>query len=204
LPFVTPRHAICYFSPVDDWGTFSAGDKVVLRQKRQPINDKRTLRRRAVIIVELLLMLPILLLLLVAITEFGMIFAVTQKVAFASRHGAKLTAEQGTPTGAILFVTNGNMRVAVNQQLANAGLQQGACRVTLEHNGPASPAVVSDAPVNGACDCQPPGGPLPTPATALRVTVCVPLEGNVPDLLSTFGFSLAGRYVQESTTVRLE
>jgi hypothetical protein len=145
-----------------------------------------------------------LLILLVAITEFGMIFALTQNVAFASRHGAKLSAEQGTPTAALNLVTNGSLRAEVNRQLATAGLQLGACRVTLEHNGPAVPLAVSDAPAVGGCDCSPPGVPIPTPATALRVTVCVPLQGNVPDLLSTFGFSLAGRYVQESTTVRLE
>lgn len=161
-------------------------------------------RRSGVIAVELILMLPILLILLAAIVEFGLILSLIQSVEAANRYGARLVSEQSSGADAVAMATGGNLRQAVNRHLRVAGLQRGVCRLSVEHNGPSNPKQGTDAPSGAACDCTPPATTLPLPRTALRLTICVPLEGNVPDLLGGFGFSLDGRVIQQSSTFRLE
>lgn len=153
---------------------------------------------------ELLLMLPILLIFLAAVVEFGLILSMVQSVEAANRYGAKLVSERSSGAAAVNFANSGNLRAAINRQLRVAGMQRGVCRLRVEHNGPTNPTNGGDAPSRGACDCVPPGTTLPVPTTAIRLTICVPLKGNVPDLLGTFGFSLNGRVIQQSSVFRLE
>jgi len=169
-----------------------------------PQVGRQTHPRSAIIVVELLLMLPILLLLLAAVVEFGSIFAVMQNVSFASRMGAKFASQQTSGAAIINLVNNETLLAQVNRHLIEAGLEHGACRVLVHHNDVTSPKVAIAEPPSGACDCELPSLGLPSPKIAVRVTVCVPLEGNVPDLLSTFGFSLSDKQVHQSTTLRVE
>jgi hypothetical protein len=161
-------------------------------------------KRAGLIAFELFLMLPILLIFLAAVVEFGLILSTVQSVESASRYGAKLVSERPSGVSAVNFANSGNLRSAINRQLRVAGMQRGVCRLKVEHNGPASPNNGGDAPSQQACDCAPPATSLPLPRTAIRLTICVPLEGNVPDLLGTFGFSLQGRVIQQSAVFRLE
>jgi hypothetical protein len=125
-------------------------------------------------------------------------------VAYAARGGAKLASEQPSLAQALSMAGNGQLCAALDHQLQTAGLCKGVCALTLEHNGPDSPNAASDDSSSACENCPTPAGALPTPPVALRLTICVPLEGNVPDLLSSFGFSLAGRKVRHSATFRLE
>ena len=153
-------------------------------------------RRCAQIFVELLLTLPILCILLVGIVEFGIILSVTKHVAASSRFGAKLASVEPA-LGAFAPL----LRSRIDDFLETAGIDTGACRVILEDN--VSGATVQVDPADG-CPCSTPTTPLPVTAGAefVRVTVCVLLEDNVPDLLSSFGFSVGNRFVEHTTLFR--
>ncbi len=77
-------------------------------------------------------------------------------------------------------------------------------RRILEHTVNGSPETQIDDDPESPCDCRPPSRSLPPSGAAVRVTVCMPLAGNVPDLLASFGFPLAGRHISQSTTWRYE
>jgi hypothetical protein len=154
-------------------------------------------RRGGAVLVEFLLVMPILLVALAGVIEYGLILSNLQQVALASRVGAKVASEQPTP----LDITA--IHAAVDQQLKSAGFS-GACRVILQHNVPGG----GPSPqTTGACDCNmplTPGTPATTHGRFVRVTVCVELSELTPDLLDFFGFSVAGRLVEETTTYRWE
>lgn len=168
-------------------------------------------RRSAVITVELLLSLPILLIFLAAVLEFGLIYAVSQKVSYASRFGAKLASEEPrTGLDDLNLAAGGSrLRTAINRFLSTAEIPTGACTVIFEHNACLANQSQTDTDGSG-CDCGAPATPLPAgPPPAgnpeyVRVTVCVPLIGNVPDLVSSFGFSVAGFTIEHSTVFRYE
>ena len=167
--------------------------------------------RSAVITVELLLAFPILLIALAAILEFGLIYTVNQKVAYASRFGAKLASEEPrTGLDDLNLAAGGSrLRTAINRFLSTAEIPTGACTVILEHNACLANQSQTDTDGSG-CNCGAPATALPagpppsgTPEY-VRVTVCVPLAGNVPDLVSSFGFSIAGFTIEHSTVFRYE
>ncbi|MDA0281716.1 MAG: TadE/TadG family type IV pilus assembly protein [Planctomycetota bacterium] len=168
-------------------------------------------RRSAVITVELLLTLPILLIFLAAVIEFGLIFAVNQKVAYASRFGAKLASEEARTGLDDLNLSSGGsrLRTAVNRYLSTSEITTGACTVILEHNACLANPTQTDTDGSG-CNCGAPATALPAgPPPAgiseyVRVTVCVPLTGNVPEFLSSLGFSIAGYSIEHSTLFRYE
>lgn len=172
---------------------------------------RRSSDRRGVITVELLLTLPILLIFMAGVLEFGLIFAVNQKVAYASRFGAKLASEEARTTLDDLNLSAGGsrLRTAINRYLSTAEVATGACAVILEHNACLANQTQTDTDGAG-CDCGVPATALPAgpPPSGnseyVRVTVCVPLAGNVPDLLSGFGFSIAGFEIEHSTLFRYE
>jgi Flp pilus assembly protein TadG len=164
--------------------------------------------RRGVVTLELIIALPILVILLIAIIEFAMILSVSKHVEFASRVGAKLAAE--TPETDLGTLNAGGLKQRIDEYLLNAGLSQ-SCTVVLEHNVAAAgnPVQVD----GGGCNCEATGGlpaSVPVPAQAsvtvesVRVTVCLPIVGNVPNALSTFGLDFTGHTLQHSTAWRYE
>lgn len=171
-------------------------------------------RRRGVVIVELLIWLPVLMTALMAVVEFALMQQVNQQVALASRYGAKIAAEvtRAFATSPNLSDINqtatvNNLQSRIDTFLANAGLTA-SCEVRLEHNA----CVNNPLQVDNAtpCSCSAtgpvtlPAGEPPQGEAYVRVTVCVPLNGNVPNVLSTLGFDISGRIVQHSTTYRVE
>lgn len=175
------------------------------------IDTQRRRPRRAVVTLELILALPILLIVLLAVVEVGLVLAASKHVEFASRLGAKLAAEMprtGGPPNLGTFnlpVTTNNLKDRVDQYLQTAGYTN-SCTVILEHNavGVPNPVQVDDDGMPCPCDAI---GSLPAavpgpPATAVesvRVTVCLPMEGNIPNCLATFGFDLADCSIRQST-----
>ena len=181
------------------------------RDSANRVQQSRRDRRSAVITVELLLSLPILLITLAAVVEFGLIYAVSQKVAYASRFAARLASEEPRTYLDDLNTAVGpsRLRTSVNRFLSTAEITTGACSIIFEHN--ACLANQSQTNTDGSgCNCGAPAtalpaGPPPAGNTEyVRVTVCVPLIGNVPDLVSSFGFSIAGFTIEHSTVFRYE
>lgn len=175
------------------------------------IDANRSGPRRAVVTLELILAIPVLLIVLLAVVEIGLILAASKHVEFASRLGAKLSAEMprtGGPPNLGTFnlpATPNNLKDRVDQYLQTAGYT-GSCTVILEHNavGVINPVQTDDDGM--PCPCEPIGslpaavpGPPATVIESVRVTVCLPMEGNIPNCLATFGFDLADCSIRQST-----
>jgi Flp pilus assembly protein TadG len=174
-------------------------------------------RRPGIVTLELILWLPIMIILLLAVIEFAIIMQVNKQVAYASRFGAKLASEitraQATTPNLGNFnltATANNLKTQVDIFLANAGLTA-SCQVLLEHTA-CVPTTSQTDPVGTPCPC----GASPTTLAAnetvspfddeayVKVTVCVPLLNNVPNVLSTFGFDVTGKTLEHSTVFRIE
>lgn len=187
------------------------------RIKRRPqspcpgsLRESRRLRakRRAVITLELILALPIMIIFLFAVVEFGLILASAQQVSYASRFGAKLASEEPRSSigglGDFNTASGGSrLRTEIDRFLDTAGFATGACRVTLQHNVSGIDNPLQTDPDDG-CDCAMPMDNLPTMREYVRVTVCVPFQGNIPDLLCGFGVSMEDCHLESTTTFRYE
>lgn len=171
-------------------------------------------RRSGIVVLELIVWLPVLIIFLLAIIEFSLIMQVNRQVSFASRFGASLAAEITRQTSAATNLSNynqlatpDNLKQRIDEYLGNHGLTS-SCEVRLEHN--ACVGGQNQVQTSSACNCGPtgpaslPAGEPPAGEAYVRVTVCVPLSNNVPDILSTFGFGLSGRTIQHSTIFRIE
>lgn len=181
------------------------------------IQPARPAPRSGLVVFELLIWLPVLVIFLLAIVEFGQIYALDQQVALASRFGAKIASETSRsqlPT----LATSGTLSGRVQDYLRTANIQNGPCSVTLTHNACVTGQQQQFPAVTPAtCRCPAPVAPgtLPTgtespivgtnPREAyVRVTVCVPLRNNVPNLLTTFGFDVGDSTLVHTTTLRYE
>lgn len=179
--------------------------------------------RRAIVVLELILWLPVLMIFLAALIEFSILYQVDKQVAYATRFGARFASEKSRIDLRTLNVGNPSLlKSEIDNYLATVGLGA-SCEVILEHNvcsatppGAGVPFVQqSPAAIPTGCRCAPiqspapPGVPSPYPGSAahpefVRVTVCVRVAGNVPDLLSTLGFALQDATLRHSTTFRYE
>jgi hypothetical protein len=160
------------------------------------IRMPRCRRRNGVITMELLLNLPLWLILVLAVVQFGGLSCGVQQVSLASRVGAAeagrtmpLPSEGGVP---------GNVLSAIERQLASSGLT--CSKVILEHNFGGRPVVL----LSGRGPGRPPCTPLPGVGTSVRVTICVPPSGVIPNLLGKLGLDLWSRALTQSTTFRHE
>jgi hypothetical protein len=169
-----------------------------------PMRIRRSLPRssrrnhRGVITLEVILLLPILVILLLAVIEFALIMAAAQHVEAASRLGAKLAAETNNLPLFNAPSTMDNLKERVDQYLNTAGYTD-SCQVILEHNvmGMGNPAQFN--PLGSPCSCTPEPGPIGSlPFGSVRVTVCLALSGNVPNVLDMFGFDISNRTVRQS------
>ncbi len=155
---------------------------------------------------ELIITFPFLIIVLLATIEIALIMAASKHVEFASRLGAKIAAESPRVDLANLVA----LKPEVDEYLMTAGYTN-SCTVILEHNamGVANPMQT----FGGGCNCGPtPSGPIPmtvpgppiTTVESVRVTVCLPMDGNIPNCLETFGFDLADCTIQHSTVWHVE
>ena len=151
---------------------------------------------------ELIITFPFLIIVLLATVEIALIMAASKHVEFASRLGAE--------SGRVDLANLVALKPEIDEYLLTAGYTD-SCTVILEHNaaGVANPMQT----FGGGCNCGPtPPGPLPMtvpgpPVTAVesvRVTVCLPMDGNIPNCLSTFGLDLADCTIQHSTVWHVE
>ncbi|MFK7776665.1 MAG: pilus assembly protein [Gimesia sp.] len=158
-------------------------------------------------VLELILTMPAFLVIMLAIIQISLIFVVSEQTAYASRYAAKIASE--TPPASLSVLNTGLLKTSVDNVLMVGEVPLGSCRVVLEHNVGAA-ATINDPVVAAAgCDCDPPVTSLPVVAGAVstesvRTTVCVALDGNIPDFLSSFGFSIQNYVVEQSTTYLYE
>ena len=155
-------------------------------------------RRLGIIALEFLLVFPLFFILLLAIFEFGLILAAAMHVENAARLGAKLAAEVGDLDVFNDPGTMDNLKERVDQYLNTAGYSD-SCQVILEHNiaGVANPSQPN--PLVADCPCNPVIGSIGSlPMHSVRVTVCLPMTGNIPNGLSSFGFDISGCVVRAS------
>ncbi|GIX04828.1 MAG: hypothetical protein KatS3mg114_0697 [Planctomycetaceae bacterium] len=182
-------------------------------------------RRCGVITLELIIVAPVLVIFLLAIIEFALIYRLNLQVAGAARYGAKLASEIARSQAISPNLSNYNTPVANNLKaridsfLANHGLTP-SCAVILQHTACGTPTNYPNnyqsqpASIPPTCPCTIVGGTSfpfglpafePPPGTAYaRVTVVVPLAGNVPNLLAHFGLPVGNLTLQESVVFRLE
>lgn len=185
--------------------------------------------RSGVVVLELILTAPALLIIMLAMVQISLIYVASEQTAYAARYAAKITSE--TAPANINTVNTGALKASIDRVLRVGGLPQGSCRVILEHNVPggvlpavppiptvlpiaAGPEVTIADPTPAAfnCNCEPPVSPLPTVSggiavlvnQSVRTTVCVRLGDNIPDFLSSFGFSIQNYIVEHSTTYLYE
>jgi Flp pilus assembly protein TadG len=161
-----------------------------------------------VVVFEFIIWTPIFVILLLAIIEFALILTNLQQVKAASQAGAKIAAELSNADLASANPADNIDKVddAVTIVLGSAGMMQ--CEVILEYN-PTCGGITPDTKTAGACaGCTAPATPLPSladiPGGTVRVTVCVDVEQLTPDLLTTFGFSIAGSTAKVSTLLPYE
>ncbi len=168
--------------------------------------------RSGVVTLEFIVGFPLLVIMLLAIVEFGLIMVASKHVEFSSRVGAKLAAEiaRSGPSPNLgdfnLPATANNLKDQVDRYLTTAGYSL-SCTVILEHNASGVPNAVQVDDDGTPCDCAAPLEPLPgTPSgvESVRVTVCLDMEGNIPNCLSAFGFDIADCMIRHSTVWRVE
>ncbi|WP_417384247.1 TadE/TadG family type IV pilus assembly protein [Gimesia sp.] len=172
---------------------------------------KGTIATRAgVVVLELILTLPAFLIIMLAVVQISLIYVAIEQTAYASRYAAKIASE--TSAASINTINTGSLKSTIDSVLRVGGLPQGSCRVILEHNvdnGGVELTIADPDPAAMNCNCDPPATVLPqVPGSSVdesvRTTVCVRLGDNIPDFLSTFGFSVADFVVEESTTYLYE
>lgn len=175
-------------------------------------------QRRGLITLELILWMPIMIIVVMAIIEFAIILQVNQQVTAASRFGARIASEitrdQAAATNLSNFnqtATANNLKSRIDTYLGNAGLTA-SCQVLLEHSACVPNPSQAD-PAGTPCPCGASPTVLPAFETAptfenneayVKVTVCVPLLNNVPNVLSTFGFDITTQTIEHSTVFRVE
>ncbi|MBD3672513.1 MAG: pilus assembly protein [Planctomycetaceae bacterium] len=161
---------------------------------------------RGVVTLEVILTFPIIFILFLSVIEFGMLYTLSQQVAFASRYGAKIASEEVVAGIPSLNTSGGGsrLRLAIDQHLSEAGVSE-SCSVTLQHNVGGLAETQIDSPATPAdCECVAHVDYYPFGQPYVRVTVCVDVSENIPDLLGSFGFSIDDTIIEVSTTFAYE
>ncbi|WP_417390078.1 TadE/TadG family type IV pilus assembly protein [Gimesia sp.] len=176
------------------------------------LQDTKPIKARSgVVVLELILTMPAFLIMMLAVVQISLIYVAIEQTAFASRYAAKIASETTSGTLDDLDTDTaplGTLKSNVDRVLRVGGIPLGSCRLILQHNvltgGTVKEYDYPATPVTG-CDCGPPSSTLPSVTDAaatdsVRTTVCVKLDGNIPDFLSGLGFSIQNYVVEESTT----
>jgi len=171
-------------------------------------------RRRGVVTIEVLGVVPLLIIFAVSVAEFSMAMRLHQRVAFASRYGAKLASEAprfGTQSLSQFNTGSSDLdlKARIDRWLVSTGLSR-SLAVRLDHNACGVEGRLQtriESGLNLPNDGDLPD--LPAPAADgngcyVRVTVWLPLDRNLPNALKTFGLDWSGATIRHSTVFRLE
>lgn len=163
-------------------------------------------QRTGSVLLEFILAFPLILIISLAIIEFGFFALLQQTVTVATIEGSREAAQVGTSTDSVgnlikeYVALNSLNLVVTSPATSNAG----NVLVTIETGPPISTTVTIG---NSDIPCTPVG---PAPGTSeVKVTVCANLtdtngEIPLPNLLSSFGFTLSGKQIEISAMTGLE
>jgi Flp pilus assembly protein TadG len=148
------------------------------------------------VLIEFLLTLPVLVIASLAVFEFGMVILFHQAVVVAATEGAREAAKGGDIN---------DVADVVNEFLATHNVSVTAAATSFGNlileDGDAGTATYLNADT-ATLPCDAPSDPALVPGE-LRVTVCVRLTDGmgapIPNLLSSFGFSLVGKRLEASS-----
>ena len=176
-------------------------DRRPCRRSNGDTNRQTADKSRGVITLEFILVLPVLLVATLAVFEFGFLLLVNEAVTAASVRGAREAAKIGTTPDEVAETVQKYLAVHNITFTTDGTNNTDPARVTIEGTLVASDLDMGERG-NTSIPCTPKGPSVA--ANEVRVTVCVNVTDStgmtpVPDLLSTFGFSLQG-YVYESST----
>lgn len=165
---------------------------------RLPQREK--LRRRGAVLIEFIVAAPILIIVMIAIIEFAYLSLLTNAVASASSEAARETAKYGGNIDNAVDAINQTLGIyGLSLVNASAAPGLGEVRLSLRGNGLNTDLGNSDV------QCTYNGTDLS--ASHVRATVCIDLtgaNGPVPDLLASFGFSLADKRLQATGFATIE
>lgn len=162
-------------------------------------------RRKGSVLLEFILAFPLILIISLAIIEFGFFSLLQQTITVSAIEGSREAAHVGatsTSVGNLIdqYVAINSLNLDVGAQPAAPG--QGDVLVVIETGGiPTQTIGNSDIPCT-------PVGPAPSPFE-VKVTVCLNLTDTngttpIPNLLSSFGFTLSGKQLEISAMTGLE
>ncbi|QDT90476.1 TadE/TadG family type IV pilus assembly protein [Gimesia algae] len=160
-------------------------------------------QRTGSVLLEFILAFPLILILSLAIIQFGFFALLQQTVTVATIEGSREAAQVGASTDSVgnlikQYVALNSLDLILTSPAASGS---GNVLVTIQ-TGPSTVTIGnSDIPCT-------PVGPDPT-ASEVKVTVCTNLtdpsgDTPIPDLLSSFGFTLSGKQLEISAMTGLE
>lgn len=160
-------------------------------------------RRQGSVVLEFILAFPIILILTLAVIEFSLYSLLQQTITTATVEGARQSATIGSTTNSVGNLIHQYLAInSLNLVVQPASPGNGNVLVSIQKS--TNPTVKLG---NSDITCYP-VGPTPT-ATETKVTVCVNLtdpsgSSPLPNLLSSFGFSLTGKRFEISALAGLE
>ncbi|MDF1744161.1 MAG: TadE/TadG family type IV pilus assembly protein [Gimesia sp.] len=164
-------------------------------------------RRTGSVILEFILAFPLILIVSLAIIEFGFFALLQQSITAAAIEGSREAAKVGATTTSVgnliqeYVDLNSSLMLDVGQQPAAS--MAGNVLVSIQDGSGALTQTIGNSDI----PCSPVG---PAPGiTEIKVTICLNLTDTngtvpIPDLLSTFGFTLSGKQLEISAMTSLE
>ncbi|WP_417390077.1 TadE/TadG family type IV pilus assembly protein [Gimesia sp.] len=163
-------------------------------------------RRTGSVLLEFILAFPLILIISLAIIQFGFFALLQQTITAATIEGTRKAAQVGATTDAIGnliqdYVAINSLTLDVAQQPAAPGA--GDVLVTIEDGS----GTLTQTIGNSDIPCTPVG---PSPGVSeIKVTICLNLTDTngtspIPNLLSSFGFTLSGKQLEISAMTGLE
>lgn len=160
-------------------------------------------QRTGSVLLEFILAFPLILILSLAVIQFGFFALLQQTVTVATIEGSREAAQVGSTTSSVgnliqQYVAINSLNLVVTSPATSGA---GDVLVTIQ-TGPTTVTIGnSDIPCT-------PVGPAPA-ASEVKVTVCTNLtdtngESPLPNLLSSFGFTLSGKQLEISAMTGLE
>ncbi|MFK7776664.1 MAG: TadE/TadG family type IV pilus assembly protein [Gimesia sp.] len=172
-------------------------------QQRPPQSTSRS----GSVMLEFILAFPLILIVSLAIIQFGFFALLQQSITAAVIEGSREAAKVGATTTSVgnliqeYVDLNSSLILDVAQQPASSG--QGNVLVSIEDGS----GVLTQTIGNSDIPCTPVG---PSPSVSeIKVTICLNLTNTngtapIPNLLSSFGFSFAGKQLEVSAMTGLE
>ncbi|HAH45432.1 TadE family protein [Gimesia sp.] len=163
-------------------------------------------RRTGSVLLEFILTFPLVLIISLAIILFGLFALLQQTISAATIEGTRKAAQVGATTDAIGnliqdYVAINSLTLDVAQQPAAPGA--GDVLVIIEDGSGVLTQTIGNSDIPGT-----PVGPSPG-VSEIKVTICLNLTDTngtspIPNLLSSFGFTLSGKQLEISAMTGLE